>query len=90
MNQYSVIGLDTAKSTFHLVELMPNGREVGRRQLRRSQVSRHFANLAPKRIAMEACSAGHHWARCFQSMGHQVEMLPAQHIKGYLRGQKND
>ncbi|NHN40016.1 IS110 family transposase [Pseudomaricurvus alcaniphilus] len=90
MDKFNVIGLDTAKSIFHLVELHANGKELACRQLRRSQLLRRMANLKPTTIAMEACSSSHYWGRRFREMGHQVVLLPAQHIKGYLRGQKND
>ena len=39
---------------------------------------------------MEACASSHYWAREIQRLGHHVQLLPAQHVKGYLRGQKND
>src|SRR5690606_34822953 len=37
-----------------------------------------------------ACSGAHHWAREIRALGHSVQLLPAQHVKAYLRGQKND
>lgn len=39
---------------------------------------------------MEACTGSHYFARKFIAMGHQVELLPAQHVKAYQGGQKND
>lgn len=39
---------------------------------------------------MEACGSSHYWGREFQKLGHEVQLLPAQHVKAYLRGQKND
>lgn len=41
-------------------------------------------------VAMEACGAYHYWAREIQKTGHNVVMLPAQHVKAYQRRQKND
>ncbi|WP_221409299.1 IS110 family transposase [Klebsiella pneumoniae] len=41
-------------------------------------------------VAMEACGASHHWAREIQKTGHDVVMLPAQHVRAYQRRQKND
>lgn len=90
MVKLSVIGLDLAKNIFHFVVLNSSVNEVPRKKLRRSQVARYFANLAPMHIAMEACGSSHYWARLLQAQGHQVELLPPQHVKAYLRGQKND
>lgn len=39
---------------------------------------------------MEACGTAHYWGRKIRQIGHSVVLLPAQHVKGYLRGQKND
>lgn len=41
-------------------------------------------------VAMEACGASHHWAREIKKLGHQVVLLPAQHVRAYQRRQKND
>ena len=39
---------------------------------------------------MEACYSSNYWGREFIAMGHQVELLPAQHVKPFVRGNKND
>jgi len=41
-------------------------------------------------VAMEACYSSHYWGRLFESYGHQVKLLPAQHVKPFVRGNKND
>ena len=41
-------------------------------------------------IALEACGSSHYRARQFRALDHKVVLLPPQHVKGYLRGQKND
>jgi len=46
--------------------------------------------LPPSRVVMEACYMAHYWGRCFTAMGHRVELLPAQHVKPFVRGNKND
>ena len=87
MNQCNVIGLDTAKSIFHMVEVNQKGKELHRKKLRRNQVLAVFTQMTPAIIAMESCSGAHYWARRFAEAGPQVKLLPAQHVKGYLRGQ---
>ncbi len=89
MNDTS-IGLDIAKNIFHLVELNARGKLQRKKMLRRAALLPYFAQLPPCQIALEACSSGHCWARELQALGHTVILLPPQHVKAYLRGQKND
>ena len=86
----SVIGLDLAKSIFHLVGLDRHGKQGLKKKLRRMQMLPYFANLKPCTVAMEACASAHYWARELRKLGHQVKLLPAQHVKPYVRGNKND
>lgn len=87
---HTIIGLDLAKTIFHLATLGRNGKQINRKKLRRKALKRYFQTLEPSVIAMEACGSSHYWAREFKAMGHTVILLPPQHVKGYLRGQKND
>jgi len=86
----TVIGLDLAKTVFHYVNVDASGKPLGKRELSRTQMIRHFSNMEPSRIAMEACGSSHYWARTLTAMGHTAELLPPQFVKPYLRGQKND
>jgi transposase len=63
---------------------------VLRRQLRRGEVEKFFAKLAPTRIGIEACGASHHWARLLRGLGHEVMLIPPQYIKPYVKRGKND
>lgn len=85
MNKHTIFGLDLAKNIFHLVNLQGK-----RKKLRRRQMLPFFAQLPPSLIAMEACGSSNYWARELMALGHEVTLLPPQHVKGYLRGQKND
>ena len=84
------IGLDTSKHVFQLHGVDENEQPVLRRQIRRSEVAKFFAKLAPTRIGMEACGASHHWARMLRGLGHEVVLLPPQYIKPYVQRGKND
>lgn len=86
----SVIGLDIAKHTFHLVGLDAMGKRVFKKTLRRAQLLTYFSNLTRCTIAMEGCASAHYWAREFIKLQHQVKLLPAQYVKPYVRGNKND
>lgn len=90
MKKHTVIGVDLAKQSFALVELKPNGKDGWRKTLRRSQVLRFLVQQPPCTVAMEACAGAHYWGRQIEALGHEVEMLPPQHVKAHLRGQKND
>ena len=84
------IGLDTAKHVFQVHGVDEREELILRRQLRRSEVERFFAQLPPTRIGLEACGAAHHWARVLRALGHAVVLLPPQYIKPYLKRGKND
>jgi transposase len=39
---------------------------------------------------MEACGTAHYWARTFVGLGHEVKLLPPQHVRPYVRRNKTD
>lgn len=90
MTKLTTIGIDLAKNTFALYGLGPKGRCGWKRKVRRNQLLEQLVRLEPCTVAMEACGSSHYWAHQIQALGHQVKLLPPQHVKGYLRGQKND
>ena len=55
----SRIGLDTSKHVFQIHGVDENEQVVLRRQVRRGEVEKFFAKLAPTRIGIEACGASH-------------------------------
>jgi transposase len=84
------IGLDTSKHVFQVHGVDESEQPVLRRQVRRSEMEKFFAKLAPTRIGLEACGASHHWARVLGALGHQVVLMPPQYIKPYVKRGKND
>jgi transposase len=90
VNEITTIGLDLAKHVFHYIGLDGAGREVRKQQLKRKQLLSHFANLPASLVGMEACAGAHDWGRRLQAQGHAVKLLPPQHVKAYVRGNKND
>ena len=84
------IGLDIAKTIFHLICLDQYGNQLFKKKLRRGQLLRYFANLEPCIIAIEGCASSYYWQRELTKLGHTVKLLPAQHVKAHLRGNKND
>src|SRR5229473_2299795 len=84
------IGLDTSKHVFQIHGVDENETLVLRRQIRRSEVAKFFAKLAPARIGIEACGASHHWARVLRGLGHEVLLMPPQYVKPYVQRGKTD
>lgn len=84
------IGLDIAKNIFHLIGLDQYGNQVLKKKLRRGQLLNYFANLQSCTIAIEGCASSYYWQRELVKLGHKVKLLPAQHVKAHVRGNKND
>src|SRR5260370_11216628 len=84
------IGLDTSKHVFQIHGVDENEKPVLRRQIRRSEIEKFFAKLAPTRIGIEACGASHHWARVLRGLGHEVLLMPPQYVTPYVQRRKND
>lgn len=83
-------GVDIAKNVFQVHWIEPDTGEIRRRKLARAKLADFFAQRQPGRIAMEACSGSHHWARTLAALGHQVELLPARLVKAFVVGNKDD
>ena len=66
------------------------GRIVLRRKVSRGQLLPCLANVPVCLIGMEACAGAHHVGRQLAALGHDVRLLPAQYVKPFLKGHKND
>jgi transposase len=86
----SMIGLDLAKNVFQVHGVDAAGSVVLRKRLRRGQVERFFAALAPAVVGMEACGGAHYWARVLQDLGHEVRLMPPAYVKPYVKRNKTD
>lgn len=86
----NMIGMDLAKSVFQVHGVDGTGQVTIRRQLKRGQVEKFFAKLAPSVVGMEACGGAHHWGRVLQAMGHEVRLMPAAYVKPYVKRNKTD
>jgi transposase len=90
MNKIKVLAIDLAKSVFQLHAVDARGVVVLRKQVKRKQLLQVLAQLRPCTVAMEACAGAHHWARQFQAFGHTVRLIPPQHVKPFVKGNKTD
>ena len=90
MVEISRIGMDTSKRFFQLHGVDAAGEAVLRRKLSRDQMVNFFAKLPSTVIGIEACGAGHYWARELTALGHEVKLLAPQLVKPYVKRNKND
>jgi transposase len=90
MSKITLIGIDTAKTVFHLVGVDSHGNYIWRKRLSRQKLLSSLARIESCEVVLEACGASHHWARSIKELGHGVRLIAPQHVKPYRRGQKND
>jgi transposase len=79
--ELSTVGIDLAKTVFHLVGLKLLGEVVVRKKVSRAQLLRFTANLSVKLIGMEARGGAHFLGRALREQGHEVRLMPAQYVK---------
>src|SRR5712672_1071794 len=82
--------MDTSKHFFQLHGVDTAERPVLRRKLRRKEMAGFFAKLPPTEIGMEAYGSSHYWARVLRQLGHEVKLIAPQHVKPYVKRNKND
>ena len=70
----TTVGIDIAKSVFHVFAVNNMGTLVKKKQLKRKELLGFIAQLEPCRVAMEACGGAHHWAREFQTTAWMPEV----------------
>jgi transposase len=86
----ATIGIDLGKNTFHLIGMDARGKIVLRRKIARGQLQSCLANVPACLVGLEACTGAHHVGRQLAALGHDVRLLPAQYVKPFLKGHKND
>jgi len=86
----TTVAVDLAKHVFELAVADQHGRVIEHQRLTRAQFERWFANREVGRVVMEACGSAHHWGRIFRSRGIEVQLLPAQYVRAYVKRNKTD
>jgi transposase len=86
----AIVGIDIGKSTFHLIGQDKRGKIVMRAKVSRGQLFQRLANTPKCMIGMEAGAGAHHVARRLNELGHDARLMPAQYVKPFLKGHKND
>lgn len=82
--------IDLAKSVFQIHCADEGGNPVMRKQVKRGKLAETIQNLPKCRIVMEACGGSSHWARQFQAMGHEVQLIAPQFVVPFRKSNKND
>ena len=90
MAEVSTIGVDIAKSVFHVHGVDTDGTVVICKRLGRTKILKFFADLPPCLVGMEACATSHQWARELKRLGHEVRLMPPTYVKAYVKRSKND
>ena len=86
----TTIGVDLAKNVFEIAVAGSDWKISERQRLNRAKFSLFFVHREPCRVVMEACGSAHHWARKISACGHQVQLLPAQYVRAYVKRNKTD
>jgi transposase len=86
----TLIGIDLAKSIFQVCGVNQAGKSVFNKQVRRAKLMQALMQYPDAIMAMEACSGSNYWGRELQQRGCQVKLIPPQHVKPFVKGNKND
>lgn len=86
----NTISIDLAKNVFQLLGVDDKNHYLFNKRLNRTQLKTFMQHHPPVKVVMEACYSSHYWARLFEGFGHRVKLIPAQHVKPFVRGNKND
>ena len=88
MNNLNLISIDLAKTVCQIYYISTKG--PVNRTIKTKMLAQFFANFPRSTVVMETCGTSHHWGRKLQAMGHKVKLLPAQFVKPFVVGNKND
>jgi transposase len=89
MENPTTIAVDLSKSVFEIA-VERQGRICQRKRLGRRQMTEFFSQVERAVVVMEACGSSHYWGRKLQKLGHEVRLLPPQHVRPYVVGNKTD
>jgi transposase len=88
MKKHGLIAIDLAKNIFQVCVLDAHNQVTLNKRVNRSHLAQLIAQQKPGLLAMEACYSSHYWARLFSERGHDVKLIPAQHLKPFVRGKE--
>ncbi|MXR71032.1 IS110 family transposase [Shewanella sp. JBTF-M18] len=86
----TLIGIDLAKNVLQVCGVNQAGKTLFNRTVKRTQLLKTLVQYPDAVIAMEACSGSNYWGRELMSRGFEVKLIPPQHVKPFVKGNKND
>jgi transposase len=86
----TLMGIDLAKSVFQVCGVNQAGKVVFNRRVARAKLLETVMQHPGATVAMEACSGSNYWGRTFKAHGFEVKLIPPQHVKPFVKGNKND
>ncbi|WP_171022412.1 IS110 family transposase, partial [Thalassotalea litorea] len=86
---HTIIAIDIAKSSFHVVSMKHNKVRTDR-AFTRQKLKEWLAKQPASLVVIEACGSAHYWARYAQSLGHQAKLIAPKHVKAFRQGHKTD
>lgn len=92
MSQITKVGVDIAKSVFHIHAVDRFGTRQWKGKYSRTAWLKAIVDKVPQgaEVAMEACGSSHYWGRELQKLGYKVKIIHAQFVKPYVKSNKND
>jgi transposase len=90
MKENSVIAIDLAKNVFQACVLNQYFKPIKNVKLSRTKLLPFVLQHKPKEVTMESCYSANYWGRVFEQHDIRVKLIPAQHVKPFVRGNKND
>ena len=90
MKHCKLLSIDLAKSVFQLCGMDINHHVMFNKKVTRKSLLKNVLNYKPDSICIEACYSAHYWGRLFESHGFKVNLIPPQHVKPFVKGNKND
>lgn len=84
------ITIDIAKNVFQACGVNEHIKPQFNKKLKRNDMLDFMRQQAPTTVVMEACYSSHYWGREMAKLGHDVKLIPAQHVTPFVRGNKND
>jgi len=90
MKHCKLLSIDLAKTVFQICGISNRNTTLFNRQVRRAKLLMEVLIIKPEVIIMESCYSANYWGRLFISHGFKVKLIPAQHVKPFVKGNKND
>jgi len=88
----NVYAVDLAKNKFQVHGFDRRGERRLAKTLSRAGMLRFFDahEVAGVEVVMEACASAHYWGRRLGALGYRVRLIPPQHVRAYVLGNKTD